>query len=116
MDLVGHNGVVTDWLKVPDLVEILNSTPSRIRRLINERYLPATRIDGVLAVPAEFLRDGEVLPELHGTAVMLSDWGFTDDQIVAWLLEPEESLGASPIDALRAGRRSEVRRLAQALA
>jgi hypothetical protein len=32
-----------------------------------------------------------------------------------WLLTPEESLGIAPIDALRAGRKAEVRRVAQAL-
>jgi hypothetical protein len=33
-----------------------------------------------------------------------------------WLLNEEEALGAAPIDALRAGRKAEVRRVAQALA
>ena len=32
-----------------------------------------------------------------------------------WLLTEEESLGTAPIDALRAGRKAEVRRVAQAL-
>ena len=33
-----------------------------------------------------------------------------------WLLEEDDSLAAAPIDALRAGRKAEVRRVAQALA
>jgi hypothetical protein len=33
-----------------------------------------------------------------------------------WLLEPDDSLGVAPITALRAGRKAEVRRVAQALA
>jgi hypothetical protein len=32
-----------------------------------------------------------------------------------WLLTAEESIGIPPIDALRAGRKAEVRRVAQAL-
>lgn len=84
--------------------------------MITEHQLPGTYVEGVLKVPALFLRDGAPLSELHGTAVMLSDWGFTDDEIVNWLLAPEESLGTTPIDALRNGRRAEVRRVAQALA
>ena len=52
----------TTWLTVPDLVEMLGSTPSRIRRLIDDRHLLAARIDGVLKVPADFLRDDAPLP------------------------------------------------------
>ncbi len=105
-----------EWLTVPELVELMGSTPSRIRRDMTEHVLPAARIDGVLKVPAVFLRNGSPLPELHGTAVMLSDWGFSDDEIVEWLLAEEPSLGTSPIEALRHGRKAEVRRVAQALA
>ena len=106
----------TDWLTVPDLVERLGQTPSRIRRLIDERYLLATRVDGVLKVPAAFLRDDAPLPELHGTAIVLADAGFSDAEALEWLLAEEDSLGTTPIAALQAGRKSEVRRVAQALA
>jgi len=106
----------TDWLTVPDLVELLGQTPSRIRRLIDDRHLLAARIDGVLKVPSLFLRDGAPLPELHGTAIVLADAGFTDAESLEWLIGEEDSLGTTPIAALRAGRKSEVRRVAQALA
>jgi Rv2175c C-terminal domain of unknown function/DNA-binding protein Rv2175c, wHTH domain len=106
----------TDWLTVPDLVELLGQTPSRVRRLIDERYLLATRVEGVLKVPAVFLRDGVPVPELHGTAIVLADAGFSDDEALEWLLDEDDSLGTTPIAALRAGRKSEVRRVAQALA
>ncbi|MRG61510.1 DNA-binding protein [Agromyces sp. CFH 90414] len=104
------------WLTVPDLVERTGQTPSRIRKLIDERHLLATRIDGVLKVPADFLRDDLPLPELHGTAMVLADAGFSDEEAVAWLISEDDSLGTTPIAALRAGRKSEVRRVAQALA
>nr|WP_246311928.1 Rv2175c family DNA-binding protein [Leifsonia naganoensis] len=89
---------------------------SRVRRLIEDRHLAAKRIDGVIKVPALFLRDGEPLPELRGTLVVLSDAGFDDDEAVDWMIDEEESLGTSPIEALRSGRKAEVRRVAQALA
>jgi hypothetical protein len=47
---------------------------------------------------------------------VLGDAGFHDDEIVHWLITEEDSLGVRPIDALRAGRKSEVRRVAQSLA
>ncbi|WP_350346872.1 Rv2175c family DNA-binding protein [Agromyces sp. G08B096] len=106
----------TDWLTVPDLVERTGQTPSRIRKLIDERHLLARRIDGVLRVPAVFLRDDLPLPELHGTAMVLADAGFSDDEALEWLISEEDSLGTTPIAALRAGRKAEVRRVAQALA
>ena len=106
----------TEWLTVPDLVERLGQTPSRIRKLIDDHHLLATRVDGILKVPAAFLRDGAPVPELHGTAIVLADAGFSDAEAVEWLLGEEDSLGTSPIAALRAGRKSEVRRVAQALA
>ena len=106
----------TEWLTVPALVERLGQTPSRIRKLIDDRHLLATRVDGVLKVPASFLRDDAPLPELHGTAVVLADAGFSDAEALEWLLGEDDSLGTSPIAALRAGRKSEVRRVAQALA
>ena len=106
----------TDWLTVPDLVELLGQTPSRIRRLIDDRHLLAKRVEGVLKEPAVFLRDDEPVPELHGTAMVLADAGFTDEEALEWMLAEEDSLGTTPIAALRAGRKSEVRRVAQALA
>jgi hypothetical protein len=106
----------TEWLTVPELVEVLGESPSRIRRLIDDRHLLAARIDGVLKVPALFVKDGAPLPELHGTAMVLADGGFTDAEALEWLLGEEDLLGTTPIAALRAGRKSEVRRVAQALA
>lgn len=106
----------TEWLTIPDLVDQLGLGVSRVRRLIEDRHLAAKRIDGVIKVPALFLRDGEPLPELRGTLVVLSDAGFDDDEAVDWMIEEEESLGTSPIEALRSGRKAEVRRVAQALA
>ncbi|MBG6237923.1 hypothetical protein IWX78_000878 [Mycetocola sp. CAN_C7] len=105
------------WLTIPDLVEKLGLTPSRIRRLIEERQLLAVKIDGVLSVPAVFLDDEDVpLSELRGTFFVLADARFSDDEAMEWMLSVEESLGTAPIDALRAGRKAEVRRVAQALA
>lgn len=103
------------WLTIPDLVEILGVSPSRVRRLLEERILLATRVDGVLKVPADFLVDGEPLGDLRGTLVVLGDSGFTDEESMRWLLNHDDTLGIAPVDALRSGRKTEVRRVAQAL-
>jgi hypothetical protein len=105
----------TEWLTIPDLVDLLGIPVSRVRRLIEDNHLAASRIDGVLKVPASFLVEGEPLPELHGTIVLLHDCGFEGNEVVEWLTLEEMSLGVAPIDALKAGRKAEVRRIAQAL-
>lgn len=107
---------VSEWLTVPDLVELLGVSQSRVRRLIEDRQLLAVRVDGVLKVPAAFVRDGEPLHELRGTLVLLADAGYSDEEAMRWLTHDEDSLGVAPIEALRAGRKAEVRRVAQALA
>lgn len=104
------------WLTVPELVDVLGVGVGRIHRLLEDRHLLAARIDGVLKVPSDFIVDGEPLGELRGTLIVLGDDGFSDEEAMSWLLEPEDSLGVAPIDALRAGRKAEVRRIAQALA
>ncbi|HNP15318.1 MAG TPA: Rv2175c family DNA-binding protein [Terrimesophilobacter sp.] len=102
-------------LTVPELVEILGVGVSKVRRLIEDRALLATRVDGVWQVPELFIRDGEPLPELKGTLILLADSGYSDEEAMHWILNREESLGTSPIEALRSGRKAEVRRIAQAL-
>jgi hypothetical protein len=106
----------TDWLPLPDVAELLGETVSRVRRLLDERALVGSRRDGILKVPSVFLVDGRPLSSLRGTAILLHDVGFSDDEAIDWLLTPEESLGVAPIESLLAGRKAEVRRVAQALA
>jgi hypothetical protein len=104
------------WLTIPDLGERFNLPLGKVRRLLQDRYLVAVRRDGVLRVPAEFIDGSEPLHELRGTLILLHDNGYTDEEAVDWLLGEDGVLSARPIDALRAGRKAEVRRVAQALA
>ena len=60
----------TTWLTVPDLVDLLGISQSRVRRLFDERSLLAVRVDGVLKVPADFLLDGQSLADLRGTRIV----------------------------------------------
>jgi len=105
----------TTWLSIPELVDLLGVPQGKVRRLLEERILLGTRVDGVLKVPSDFLVDGEPLGDLRGTLVVLGDAGFTDDECIHWLLNDEDSLGTTPVAALKAGRKAEVRRVAQAL-
>lgn len=105
-----------DWLTMPDLVETLDETLSRVRRLLDDRHLIGSRRTGTFAVPSLFIVDGAPLASLRGTIIVLQDAGFSDDEAIDWLLAEEDSIGLAPIEALRRGRKSEVRRVAQTLA
>lgn len=104
------------WLTIPDLVEVLDESAGRVRRLLDEHYLIGSRRDGVFAVPAIFIVDGRPLTSLRGTVIALHDVGFDDDEVIDWLMTEEESLGRTPIAALLDGHKSAVRRIARTLA
>ncbi len=110
--------LVSEWLTLPDLAERLGVDVMAVRRLIQDRFLLAVRRgEGkVLSVPVELLREGQPMPELPGTLTVLVDCGYEADEALRWLLTPDGSVPGSPIAALRAGHKTEVRRRAQALA
>ncbi|HET7799679.1 MAG TPA: Rv2175c family DNA-binding protein [Humibacillus xanthopallidus] len=116
----GLEALVGEWLTVPDLAERLGVALSAARRLIADRELVATRIGErrVIAVPAKFVDEAGPRPELKGTFTVLADGGMSDDEIITWLFTPDATLPVegAPIDALRAGHKTEIRRRAQELA
>lgn len=112
-DPVPH--VNTEWLSLPELVDVLGEPLGRVRRLLDEFQLIGSRRDGTFRVPSVFIVDGHPIASLRGTIFVLHDAGFTDDEAIDWLLTLEESIGIPPIEALAAGRKSEVRRVAQSL-
>ncbi|WP_199424284.1 Rv2175c family DNA-binding protein [Actinotalea solisilvae] len=124
--------LVDEWLTLPDVAERLGTDVGKVRRLLQEDKLVGVRQGErrILSVPARFLAptaEGgwEVVASLQGTLVLLRDAGFSEEETIAWLFTPDpslESLGtgatrpSTPIDALRAGHKTEIRRRAQALA
>lgn len=110
--------LVPAWLNLPDVAEQLNLSITRVHSLLGERSLVATRITerNIRCVPAEFLQDGMVVDSLKGTILVLTDAGYGDEEIIRWLFTPDDTLPGRPIDALREGRKTEIRRRAQALA
>lgn len=103
-------------MPVPDLAAELGVVVTRVHQLLRDRCLVGTRAGdgGVLRVPAEFVVDGTVVKGLTGTITLLTDAGYTDDEIIAWLFRDDATLPGTPIDALRANRGREVHRRAQA--
>jgi hypothetical protein len=109
-------GLVGEWVTVPDLAERLRIRLADARRLVEDRELLALRVGErhVLAVPAGFVDDAGPLPALKGTFTVLADGGMDDAEIVRWLHTPDPTLPVpgTPLDAIRAGFKTEVRRRA----
>lgn len=110
---------MTEWLSVPECAEALGVSLSRVRELLKDRNLVATRRgeNNAVYLPAGQIMQGEeaqyVLATVRGTVMVLSDMGYSDDDIVTWLTTPHDELDGTPLDALRSGQRAHVRRLAQ---
>ena len=112
--------LVGEWLTVPDVAERLGVPLARVRRLIADRELLSARVGErrIQSVPAKFLEPTGPRSELKGTFTVLADGGMDDAEIIAWLFTPDPTLPVegAPIDALRAGHKTEIRRRAQELA
>ncbi|KJK10505.1 transcriptional regulator [Terrabacter sp. 28] len=112
--------LVGEWLTVPDAAERLGVPLSRVRQMMADREVLAARIGErkVTAIPAKFVDESGPRPELRGTFTVLADGGMDDTEIIEWLFTPDATLPVegAPIDALRAGHKTEIRRRAQELA
>jgi len=110
--------LVNNWLTLPEIAEQLDVIVTKVHKLIKDKYLLDVRrgADNIRFVPADFLTPDGVLKPLRGTIMVLEDAGFDDIEIIRWLFTEDDSLPGRPIDALHAGRKSEIRRRAQALA
>ncbi|MFC8304186.1 Rv2175c family DNA-binding protein [Specibacter sp. NPDC057265] len=109
--------VVNTWLPLPDVAEMLQLPITRVHALVKDGSLLSARIGerNIRAVPAEFIAGDHILDSLRGTITVLRDAGFNDEEAIQWLYTPDESLPGRPVDALIAGRKTEIRRRAGAL-
>ena len=107
---------VQQWLTVPDAAEVLGIPAGKVRRLIEEHHLVALKRDGVQKIPADVIVNGEPLPSLPGTIVVLLDAGLNYQEAIEWLYTFNDALPGTPIEYLLKGHKSPVRRLAMMLA
>lgn len=114
--MVSDTDVISDWLTVPDMVELSGAKITEVKRWLQDREVLGRRRgpNNALMVPASFLVDGRPLPSLRGTVTVLADSGWGDDEIIDWLHVADDSLpGGSAIASLRQGSKTEVRKRAQ---
>lgn len=141
-DNAALDSLVDEWLTVPEVADRLGLDPGKVRRLVHEGRLASVRRgrSAVVSIPAAFLvpahlenpanstlrkpdqatGDGAapkwaVLASLHGTFTLLRDAGFDDAEAIEWLFSEDVTLSETPIEAMRSGRKTAVRRIAQTL-
>lgn len=108
--------LVGAWLPVPDIADRCGVPLSTVRRWLDERDLVAARVGErrIRSVPEAFLDEHGPIPALKGTFTVLGDSGMDDAETLAWLFTPDPTLpgGDTPVAAIRAGFKTEVRRRA----
>ncbi|MFF0305970.1 Rv2175c family DNA-binding protein [Streptosporangium sp. NPDC004379] len=108
--------LVGEWLTLTEVARRLGLSAGRAKQLLKDRKLIGVRRGGgEPQIPAVFLSDGDVLKGLPGTLTVLLDAGYDDVESLRWLFTPDDSLPGSPVEAIAAGRHTEVKRRAQAL-
>ncbi len=109
--------LIGEWLPLSEVATRLGISIGRAKQLLKDRKLIGVRREGgEPQVPAVFIRNGDVLKGLPGTLTVLADAGYDEVESLRWLFTADDSLPGAPVDAIRAGRHTEVKRRAQALA
>ncbi|MFI0416968.1 Rv2175c family DNA-binding protein [Spongiactinospora sp. 9N601] len=109
--------LVGEWIPLSEVAKRLGLSAGRAKQLLKDRKIIGVRRDGgEPQVPAAFLAADDVLKGLPGTLTVLGDAGYDDVEALRWLFTPDESLTGAPVQAIAAGRHTEVKRRAQALA
>jgi hypothetical protein len=108
--------LVGEWLPLTEVGRRFGLSTGRAKQLLKDKRLIGVRRGGSEPeVPAVFIAGSDVVKGLPGTLTVLSDAGFADVEALRWLFTADDSLPGAPIDALVAGRHTEVKRRAQAL-
>lgn len=110
------DALVPEWVTVPDAAELAGVDLRVVRKWMQEREVLAVRRGerAVVSIPAGFVTPEGPLHHLKGTLSVLLDSGFSDVESIRWLYTPDDTLPGTPIDALKANRKTEIRRRAQA--
>ncbi|WP_342320160.1 Rv2175c family DNA-binding protein [Corynebacterium mayonis] len=104
-------------LTLPEVADYLGVPVTRVHDLVGAHKLLMFRRGHDKRIPRLLLdANFELSKFIAGAITVLHDGGFDDDEILAYLYTPDESLPGRPIDALHGHGAREVIRRAQAMA
>lgn len=105
-------------LTLPETADRLGVVVTRVDDLLGAKKLIAHVIDGKRHIPAALFRENEPSTGkfVPGVITLLSDGGYSDEEILRFLFTEDETLPGRPVDALHGHLAREVLRRAQAMA
>lgn len=103
------------WLTFGEVAERLGVPEGKVKQYAREGQLLAVRREGQWRVPAELVANRTVLRHLPGVLTLLYDAGYSAEEALHWLYEPDDSLPGTPAVALGSNNATEVKRRAQAV-
>ncbi|MDR6277201.1 Rv2175c family DNA-binding protein [Corynebacterium suicordis] len=104
-------------IAIPDAAERMGVVVTKVMDLLNNGQLLAIRLDNVRYIPEMFFtEDGDLNKFVPGVISLLSDGGYSSQEILEYLYEADDSLPGRPVDALHGHLAREVMRRAQAMA
>ncbi len=104
-----------ELLTFDQAAEALDCRVTRVTQYIRDGHLIAglDPESGRRGVPADMIKDGQVVKSLPAVITLLRDAHYADEEILDWLARADDSLPGTPIQALRENRGTEVKRRAQ---
>ncbi|MEO6502238.1 MAG: Rv2175c family DNA-binding protein [Jatrophihabitantaceae bacterium] len=106
-----------ELIPLPDVAELLGISIIKVHQLIKDGQLVVTTDDqGRRVLPRVFVAGGSVVKGLPSVITLLRDGGYSDAEVIDWLLRADDSLPGTPAQALAENRGTEVKRRAQAAA
>ena len=105
-------------LTLPETADRLGVVITRVHDLLSANKLIAHVIDGKRHVPEALFHEGSGSTGkfVPGLITLLSDGGYSDEEILRYLFTEDETLPGRPVDALHGQLAREVLRRAQAMA
>ncbi|KQB86772.1 Rv2175c family DNA-binding protein [Corynebacterium lowii] len=105
------------FLTLEEASERLGILVTRVLDMIGEHKIIALSHEGAKVIPEAFFGEkGTIQRFVPGVIALLSDGGYSDEEIIRYLFTPDDTLPGRPIDALHGHLAREVMRRAQAMA
>ncbi|MEJ4099381.1 Rv2175c family DNA-binding protein [Corynebacterium mastitidis] len=106
-----------ELLTLEEVSERLGIVVTRVIDMIRDHKIIAVRYHGVRMIPEIFLGEKDTVNRfVPGVIALLSDGGYSDEEIIRYLFAEDETLPGRPVDALHGHLAREVMRRAQAMA
>lgn len=104
-------------ISISEAADRMGVVVSKVLHLLRKGHIVAVRVHDALYIPELFFNKGGGLNKfVPGVLSLLSDGGYSSEEILVFLFQEDSSLPGRPVDALHGHMAREVMRRAQAMA